>query len=88
MKPLNHCYQNCKLFRIRLNHYRTIATNLAKNEYVYAICCRPEAASDVISGRNEKTSEGYAVLNFEVASFINFGDIFFKKFRDGGGHQG
>ena len=41
-------------------------------EHVYAICCRPEAAGDVISGGNAKTSEGYAALNFETASFGSF----------------
>ena len=40
--------------------------------HVYAICCRPEVASDVISGENAKTIEGYAVLNFEIASLSSF----------------
>ena len=42
---------------------------MTQNEHVYAICCRPEVACDVISGGNVKTIEGYAVLNFEVVSF-------------------
>ena len=46
-----------------------------QNEHVYAICCRSEVAGDVISGETVKTTEGYAVLNFEVASFSNFWDI-------------
>ena len=40
------------------------------------ICCRPEAAGDVISSKNVKTIESYAVLNFEVASLDrSFPDI-------------
>ena len=42
---------------------------------MHAICCRPEVASDVISGRSVKTIERYAVLNREVASFNSFRDI-------------
>ena len=49
-------------------------TNLTQNEYVYAICCRPEVAGDVISGGNVKIIEGYAALNFETASFSSFRD--------------
>ena len=48
---------------------------MTQNELVYAICCRPEVAGDVIPGENVKTIEGYAVLNFEVASFSSFRDI-------------
>ena len=48
---------------------------MTQNEHVYAICCRPEVAGDVISGENAKTVEGYAVLNFEVASLCSFRDI-------------
>ena len=48
---------------------------MTQNEHVYAICCRPEVAGDVISGENVKTIEGYGVLNSEIASFSNFGDI-------------
>ena len=48
---------------------------MAQNEHVYAICCRPELAGVVISGENVKTVEGYAMLNFEVASFSSFRDI-------------
>ena len=49
--------------------------NVTKNEQVYAICCRPEVAGDVISRENMKTLESYAALNFEVASFSSFRDI-------------
>ena len=42
------------------------------NEHVYAIFCQPEVAGDVISGGNVKTTEGYAVLNFEIASINSF----------------
>ena len=45
---------------------------MTQNEYVYAICCRPEGAGDVISSESVQTVEGHAVLNFEVASFISF----------------
>ena len=48
---------------------------MAQNEHVYAICCRPKAAGEVISGGNVKTTEGYDVLNFETASFRSFRDI-------------
>ena len=48
---------------------------MTQNEHVYAICCRPEVAGDVISSENVKTIEGYAVLNFEVASSYSFRDI-------------
>ena len=49
--------------------------NMTHNEYVYAICCRPEVDGDVISSENAKTIEGYAVLNLEIASFSSFPDI-------------
>ena len=39
---------------------------MTPNEHVYAICCLPEVAGDVISCENVKTVEGYAVLNFEA----------------------
>ena len=48
---------------------------MTQNEHVYAISCRPEIAGDVICGNSVKTIEGYAVLNFEVASFSRFRDI-------------
>ena len=48
---------------------------MIQNEDVYAISCRPEVADDVISGENVKTSDSYAVLNFEVDSLSSFRDI-------------
>ena len=48
---------------------------MTQTEHVYAICCRPEVAGDVISYENVKTSEGYIGLNFDNASFISFRDI-------------
>ena len=48
---------------------------MVQNEHVNAICSRPEVDGDVISGENVKTIEGYALLNFEVASFSGFRDI-------------
>ena len=61
---------------------------MSQNLHDYGICCRLEAAGDVISGENLKTVDGYAVLNVEVASFSNFRDIPKKSFRDGGGADG
>ena len=48
--------------------------NLTQNEHDYAICRRPEVSADVISGGYVKTVVGYAVLNFEAASFSSFGE--------------
>ena len=48
---------------------------MTQNEHVYAIYGRPEVAGDVLSAENIKTIEGYAALNFEVASFSSFRDI-------------
>ena len=48
---------------------------MTQSEHVYAICCRPEVACDVISSENVNTVEGYAVLKFEDASFSSFRDI-------------
>ena len=58
-------FQNCKLLPYR-------DANLTQNERVYAIRCRPEVAGDVISRGNVETVGGYAVLNFEAASFSSF----------------
>ena len=70
MKPLNHCFQNSKRFENRSTRYRENRhPNMTHNEHLRAICCRSEVAGDVISGENVTTVEGYAVLNFEVASF-------------------
>ena len=49
---------------------------MTQNEHAYAILCRAEVTGDVTSGQNVKTVEGYAELNFEVASFSSFRDIF------------
>ena len=46
--------------------------NVTQIEHVYAICCRPEVAGYVLFGGNVKAIEGYAVLNFEAASFCSF----------------
>ena len=45
---------------------------MTQNEHVCVICCRLEAADDVISRENVKTIEGYALLNFEAASISSF----------------
>ena len=49
--------------------------NMAHNLRVCMICCRPQVVYDVISGRNGKTTEGYRVVNIEVASSSSFQDI-------------
>ena len=54
---------------------RNCDPNMIQNEHVYAICCRPEVAGDIVSGANVKTVEGYAALNFEAACFSSFRDI-------------
>ena len=51
---------------------------MTQNKHVCAICYRLEVAGDVISYRNVQTIEGYAVVDFEVASSG-------ISFRDGGG---
>ena len=48
---------------------------MTQNEYVYAISCRLEVGDDVISGEIVKTIDGYALLNFEVASLSIFRNI-------------
>ena len=53
---------------------------MTQNERVYAICCRPEVAGDVVSGENVNTNERYAVLNFEVASFSSFRENQYQPF--------
>ena len=61
MKPLN---QIPKLQTLPENVEplsRNRDPNMTQNEYVYAICCRPEAAGDVISSGTLKTIEGCAV---------------------------
>ena len=49
---------------------------MTKNSNVYAICCWPEVAGDVISGENVKSTESessvYALLNFEAVSISSF----------------
>ena len=40
---------------------------MTQNLHVCAICCRPEAVYDVVTGRNVKTIQGYILVNFEVA---------------------
>ena len=84
MMPLNHSFQNCKHFQNRLELLsRYCDANMTQNGHVYSICCRPEVAVEVICGGNVKTVEGYAVLNFAIASFSSF-RVIQKSFRDGG----
>ena len=45
---------------------------MTQNKHIYAICWRPKVVGGVISSENVKTIKGYAVLNFEVASFSSF----------------
>ena len=57
MKRLNDSFQKvnfCESFEpLSRNHH----PNMIQTEHVYAICCRPEVAGEVISGENEKTIE-------------------------------
>ena len=53
---------------------------MTQNEHVLAICCRPEAAGEVISNESVKTTEGYAVLNFEAAGVSNFRENRYQPF--------
>ena len=77
-------FQNFKPFRNPSNRYQEIATRTwPKNENVYAICCRPEADDEVISGRNVKTPEGYIVAKFDVISFNSFRDFPKRSLCDG-----
>ena len=77
MKSLNHSFQNLKTYSESVEPLLKIFdSNMTQNEHVYAICCRPEVTGDVIfSSANVKTLNGYAVLNFEVASLSSSRDI-------------
>ena len=55
--------------------------NMTQNEYVYATCCRPEVADDVISNGTAKTIESYVALNFETAGLAVSGKIQFSRLR-------
>ena len=60
---------------------------MTQNEHVYAICSRPEVGGDVISGQCAKITQGYVVVNFEVAKVAtsySFQRIK-KSIRNGGG---
>ena len=57
---------------------------MTQDQHVYAICCRLEVADDVVSSQNEKTIEGYLVVDYEVAISNSFRDIQRKSCRDGG----
>ena len=39
---------------------------MTQNQHVYAICCQPEIAGDVISGQNVKTVGGYVVVKIWI----------------------
>ena len=84
IKPLKHSFQKSTFSESVQPLSRNRQPNMTQNEHAYTICCRHEVAGDVISGENVKTTESYAVLNFEVASFNSFRDIK-KTFHDGGG---
>ena len=55
---------------------------MTQNWHVYAICCQLEV-DDVISSRNIKTIQGYALVNFEGASFSTFQDFPKRSFCHG-----
>ena len=67
MTHLNHIFQNCKPFRNR-------HPNMIQNEHVYAICCRPEVAGDVIYGEDVQTFRYFVCVcvNLWAASFSSF----------------
>ena len=69
MKPLNHSFQNCKLFQ------KNRDPNMTNNLHVCTICFRLEVVYDVICGRNVNTIKGYLVINLEVAISNSFRDI-------------
>ena len=75
MKLLNCSFQNSKPFENRSNVIENRHPDMTQNVHVYAIYCRLEVAGDVIFGQNVKTIQGYALLNFEVASFSTLRDI-------------
>ena len=43
---------------------------MTQNWHIYAICCWPEVAGDVTSGRNLKTIEGYMVAQFDSLKLL------------------
>ena len=59
---------------------------MTQSGHLYAICCRPEVASDIICGRNVKTVEVYALESVETASASTFRYI--KKMHGGWGCDG
>ena len=70
MKSVNHCFKNYRPYQNQLRY-----PNMTQNLRVCTIFCRLEVVYDVISGQNVRTIEGYAVVNFEVASSDSFRDI-------------
>ena len=44
--------------------------NMTQNAHVYAICCRPEVAGDVISGENVQTVDCYVVLTLLTSEIL------------------
>ena len=67
---MKHTFQNCELFQNQSTIIDKCDPNLTQHKHVYAICCRTEVTSGVISGENVKTAEGYA--NFQTASISRF----------------
>ena len=72
MKSLNHSFKNCKLSESVEPLSKNRHPNITQNEHVYAVCCRPEVAGEVISGENVNTTDGCGTLNFEAASLCSF----------------
>ena len=63
--------------------------NMTKNWHVFAICCRPEADYDDISGGNVKIIVGYDVVKMLNLLALTVSEIFPQKsFRDDGGGGG
>ena len=68
------------ILEILLTFIKKSDQEMTKNDHVYANCCRPEVAGNVISGRNVKTIENYVLVNFEVASSSSFRDRLKNQF--------
>ena len=62
---------------------------MTQNEHVYMIGSWPEVDDNTIFGGSVRTTEGYVVVNCEIATCNSFWDIPKKSFRDGkgGGHR-
>ena len=72
MKQFNRLSNAVDRFKLVELLSRNRNLNMTQNQHVYAICCRSNADGDVISGRNVKTIEDNALVNFQLASLKQF----------------